>query len=237
MELNEAILKRLEKLERELERQNAYIEIQNIMGLYEILLVPQTMDRVAPETFAMWRDDVSMEVADKGVYCGPKGVQTLFADVMGHGEPEKDGIPDLRGAFYIHQLNTPMIEIAKDGQTAHGVWFSCGYETPFNIKMNRRQAKWCWGKYSAEFIKGKEGWRIWHLHWFRGFMVDFYRSWVDGYQEDIKDQTDRSQYQFIKPTTFHQPYSPYQEIMPVPRCPKPYETHKDSSWVYEDWVK
>lgn len=44
----------------ELERLRAVTEIQNIMGRYETLLAPQTMDRVAPEIFALWIDDTKI---------------------------------------------------------------------------------------------------------------------------------------------------------------------------------
>lgn len=237
MENNE-LLAKVNEMEHELGRLRAIVDITNIMGRYQTLLVPQTMDKVAPETFAMWMDDVSMEVSDRGVYVGPEAVQILFARLMGtENEPQINGVPDLRGAYYIHQMNTPMIEVAKDGETAHAVWHSCGLETPFNKEKNKRQAKWCWGKYSVEFIKGECGWRIWHMHWFRGFMNDYYSSWVDDFENDAKDTSNKEGIENILPTTYHRPYTPNEEIIPVPRNPKPYDTHTDSSWIYGDWLK
>jgi hypothetical protein len=231
-----SIYDKLEELQNSVERLQAVVEIQNIMGLYETLLLPQTMDRVAPETFAMWMDDVSMEVSDRGVFVGPEGVHALFTSFLGDNNPSKEGV-DLRGALDIHQLNTPMIEVAKDCKTAHAVWYSCGFETPFDKKLGKRVAKWCWGKYAAEFIKGDCGWRIWHMHWFRNFMNDYYKSWVDDYMNDKRDTTDKTRYSFIKPTTFYQPYNPNEVMIPVPRNPVPYDTHVNSDWIYGDWVK
>lgn len=234
----EHLFQELNEMRCQMARLQSVIDIHNLMGRYETLLVPQTMHRVAPEVFAMWMDDVSMEVSDRGVYVGPEGVNTLFSTLMGPDcEPHNaDGSPDLRGALYLHHINTPMIEVAADNQTAHAVWYSSGVETPFNRKTGKRQARWCWGKYSVEFIRGDCGWRIWHMHWFRGFMNDYYASWVDDYQNDTKDQTDRREYPFIHPTTFHRPYDPNQDVVPVPRNPEPYETHHDSLWIYGDWL-
>lgn len=234
----EKLLERFDAMQQELERLQSIIDIQNLMGRYETLLVPQTMDRVASEVFAMWRDDVSMEVADRGVFVGPEGVDTLFSTLMGpQNEPRnQDGSPDLRGALYLHHINTPMIEVAGDNQTAHAVWYSSGVETPFDLKSGNRQARWCWGKYSVEFIRGDCGWRIWHMHWFRGFMNDYYASWVDDYKNDTKDKNCKNEYPFILSTTFHRPYSPDQEVLPLPRNPEPYATHVDSGWIYGDWL-
>ena len=43
----DAMFERIQQLEQKVERLNAVVEIQNLMGRYETLLVPQTMDRVA----------------------------------------------------------------------------------------------------------------------------------------------------------------------------------------------
>lgn len=235
---NFEMMKKIAELQNQVDRLQSVLEIQNLMGRYETLLVPQTMDRVAPEVFAMWRDDVSMEVSDRGVFVGPDSVNRLFAEYMGlSNEPQVDGKADLRGALYLHHINTPMIEIAGDGQTAHAVWYSSGLETPFNKETGKRQAKWCWGKYSVEFIRGEGGWRIWHMHWFRGFMNDYYKSWVDDYQNDAKAERVQDPKDNILPTTYHRPYTPEKDVLPVPRNPEPYDTHVDSNWIYADWLK
>jgi hypothetical protein len=234
----EAITKRLDQMQREMDRLSAVVEIQNIMGRYEVLLAPQTMDRVAPETFALWMDDVSMEVSGFGVFVGKDALKALFTVLMGPmNEPSLDGRPDLRGAMYMHHINTPMIEVAMDGLTAHAVWFSSGVETPFNKEKGKRQAKWCWGKYAADLLKGERGWKIWHLHWFRGFMNDYYSSWADEYETNPQFSAACERFDSVRPTTYHMPYSPEREMLPVPCCPDPYQTHTGSDWPLGDWVK
>ena len=235
----ENVLERLQTMEHEIARLNAVVEIQNLMGRYETLLVPQTMNRVADEIFATWMDDVSMEVSDRGVFQGIEAVRYLFSVCMGaDNEPQLDGVPDLRGAMYLHHINTPMIEVAQDCNTAHAVWYSSGLETPFDKTLQCRKAKWCWGKYSVEFIRGECGWRVWHMHWFRGFMNDYERSWVEDFKNDAKDTTDREKLGVrVLPTTFHRPYDPNQEVLPVPRNPEPNQTHKNSDWIYDHWLE
>lgn len=234
----EQLTLKMDAMQHEIERLSAVVDIQNIMGRYEVLLAPQTMDRVAPETFAVWMDDVSMEVSGFGVFVGADALTALFTVQMGpQNEPSLNGQPDLRGAMYLHHINTPMIEVAKDGLTAHAVWFSSGVETPFNKEKGKRQAKWCWGKYSADFIKGEQGWRIWHLHWFRGFMHDYYSSWVDEHESHPQFSAACERFDFVRPTTYHMPYSPKREMLPLPRCPEPYETHESGDWAFGDWLK
>ena len=235
----ERLSQQMEDMQRELRRLQAVVEIQNIMARYEALLVPQTMDRVGPETFAMWREDVSMEVSGMGVFEGPKALTLLFTELMGPGnEPRRDdGTPNLEGAMYMHHVNTPAIQVAGDGRTAHCVWFSSGVETPFNKETGSRQAKWCWGKYAADFILGDCGWRIWHLHWFRGFMHDYHASWVEEYEREPRTSVACERFDFVKPTTYHRPYSPHREILPVPCSPDPYETHDGGDWALGDWLK
>ena len=234
----DSILERIQELEQKVERLNAVVEIQNLMGRYETLLVPQTMDRVADEVFASWMEDVSMEVSDRGVFVGIDAVRHLFSICMGPcNEPQINGAPDFRGALYLHHINTPMIEVAEDCKTAHAVWYSSGVETPYDKTAECRMAKWCWGKYSVEFIRGDCGWRIWHMHWFRGFMNNYGKSWVEDYANDTRDTTDREKLGVrVLPTTFHRPYNPHLDVIPVPRNPEPYQTHEDSSWIYGHWL-
>lgn len=234
----ELIQKQMDDMRRELERLRAVTAIQNIMGRYEALLAPQTMERVAPETFALWMDDVSMEVSGIGVFVGAEALTTLFTVLMGPGnEPKReDGAPDLRGAMYMHHVNTPMIEVAGDGRTAHAVWFSSGVETPFNAELGKRQAKWCWGKYSADLILGEQGWRLWHLHWFRGFMNDFHKSWVDEYEKAPQCSAALGKFDFVRPTTYHSPYGPDREVLPVPVAPDAYQTHTGGDWPLGEWA-
>lgn len=66
------------------------------------------------------------------------------------------------GIFVMHTLSTPIIEIAGDGQTAKGVWY-----TPGAIGMVDDKGKlagdWLWERYAVDFIKENGQWRFWHI--------------------------------------------------------------------------
>lgn len=232
----EKLTQQLEKMQHEIDRLKAVNEIQNVMGRYEILLTGRTTHRVASEVFAMWMPDVSMEFSGNGIFTGPEAVNWMFS-VMLSPEKKPDGSPNYEGALFVHHLDTPVIEVAADGKTAHCVWFSVGLESPYDKETGKRKSQWCFGKYSAEFIKGDCGWRIWHLHWFRTFLQDYCKSWTDSYEEDSPINVMCGRHENVLPTTYHQPYHPHKEMLPVPCCPDPYETHTDSSWILGEWVK
>ncbi len=233
----ELLTQQVAQLRHEIDRMKAVNEIQNIMGRYEILLTGRTMDRVADEVFAMWMPDVSMEVSGNGVFSGPEAVRWMFEDMLGPKEGA-EAETAYQGALFIHHVDTPVIQVAEDGQTAHCTFFSVGLESPQDPKTGKRRSQWCFGKYSAEFIKGECGWRIWHLHWFRSFLQDYYKGWTESYEEESPiNVAVGTKPVKVLPTTYHQPYHPHKEMLPVPCCPDPYTTHVDSSWVLGPWAK
>lgn len=80
-------------------------------------------------------------------------------------DPSKAGV----GIFVMHTLSTPVIEIAGDGQTAKGVWY-----TPGAIGMVDKKGKltgdWLWERYGVDFIKENGQWRFWHIVVFTDFL-------------------------------------------------------------------
>ena len=139
-EQNPEIEKEVELLEYEVERLWAINDIENLVGKYTILHTPKTFNRI-PELFALKQPDVSAEIADWGVYIGAQQIKNLYEKL--HEMP-------LVGTMFEHYFTTPMIQIAADGKTAKGVWFSPGHKT--NYREGELQAYWCWGKYGADFI-------------------------------------------------------------------------------------
>ena len=65
--------------------------------------------------------------------------------------PENIGIG---GGYGMHTNLTPVIEIAGDGKTAKGVWFSLG------LNGNDMASP---EKYAADFVKEDGEWKIWHF--------------------------------------------------------------------------
>lgn len=73
------------------------------------------------------------------------------------------------GIFVIHTLSTPIIEIAGDGQTAKGVWYTPGAIGGTDAK-GKLTGNWLWERYAVDFIKENGQWRFWHILVFTDFL-------------------------------------------------------------------
>jgi hypothetical protein len=207
---------RPEAIQLELHRLRAVTEIQNLMGTYTVNHLPKNMhDHI--ELFAMEFDDVSVEVGDRGVYVGPEALRTLFGVQFQM---------DLKGNLLIHYLATPMIEVAGDGKTAKGVWRSPGIEAVVSRDTGHPEALWSFGAYACDFIHVGGRWKIWHLHWFRTVKSSFAKGWVEDLSMAFGAAPPAPT---LKPTTYHNPYTPQSIQASVPPCPKPYAT-----WTEDD---
>lgn len=227
---------------KEIEKQKILQECTKVFSMYEAVHIPSLMCRTAEEVFALWRDDVSMEVSDWGIFRGPEAVKFLFEDIM---------LEDQIGTIMEHHLDTPYVEVAGDLKTAKATWWSSGMESVFDpartdLKETQAKCVWSWGKYAVDFIQNPETgiWRIWHLKWFRTFRVNYYKSWIDDWKQmNISDgfpkgkALEAMEAAGIKKgdTTFHRPYRVDAMRHPFPWPPKPYETYNgDFQWWYND---
>lgn len=73
------------------------------------------------------------------------------------------------GQLLLHVTTTAIIEVAEDGQTAKGFWYSPGM-----IAETGQNANSIWEAYGCDFVKEDGEWKIWHLHMFTDFMGSFY---------------------------------------------------------------
>ena len=84
--MSDDIRAELDRLRHEMDRLRAVTDIQNLMGTYTVNHIPKNMhDHV--ELFAMEREDVSVEVGDRGLYVGPDAVRALFGELL-HVAPD-----------------------------------------------------------------------------------------------------------------------------------------------------
>jgi len=89
-----------------------------------------------------------------------------------------DGLPkDKTGILWVHNMSTPVIEIAGDGKTAKGVWFSAG--TVSGSMGGTPMAAWTSEKYGIDFVKENGKWKIWHLHTFVDYYTPTDKRWID----------------------------------------------------------
>jgi len=78
---------------------------------------------------------------------------------------------DIGGEFAMHTSTTPIIEVAGDGKTAKGIWYSPGMGLMPHVQGQSVQVGgvFFWEKYAGDFIKENGVWKIWHL----GMYYDF----------------------------------------------------------------
>jgi hypothetical protein len=77
-------------------------------------------------------------------------------------------VPENIGAgneYVVHMLTTPIIEIAGDGKTAKGIWYTPGIAMRVVIKDGKAETggTWMFEKYAVDFAKEDGKWKIWHM--------------------------------------------------------------------------
>ena len=97
-------------------------------------------------------------------YCQQNGI-----DVSGWTDEEILEVYGGVGQLLLHVTTTAIIEVAADGKTARGFWYSPGM-----IKETGSNASAMWEAYGADFVKEEGGWKIWHLHMYTDFGGSFF---------------------------------------------------------------
>lgn len=66
------------------------------------------------------------------------------------------------GCMVNHPVSTGLVELAGDGKTAKGLFYSIAQETTAQPD-GTATALWMPGKVAFDFVKEADGWKIWHL--------------------------------------------------------------------------
>jgi hypothetical protein len=82
--------------------------------------------------------------------------------------PEIQNVPEnlgIGGEWASHLQTTSIIEVAGDGKTAKGIWYSPGLRMSAQVRDGKvsKSAGWFWEKYGADFVKEDGEWKIWHI--------------------------------------------------------------------------
>lgn len=91
-----------------------------------------------------------------GYYVGMDAIRAYYVDK--HAADLGDGI----GTMNAHPISTGLVELAGDGLTAKGLWYSIGQDTKPNGD-GTALAMWNTGKVAIDFIKEGDAWKIWHI--------------------------------------------------------------------------
>lgn len=233
-----SVEERLAALEQRAEAADAWRECLALVVKYETWHHYMTAERKL-ELFALTMPDVCMTVSCWGSYVGKEALEYLFGTVF------KSSPNEGRGSMWIHCVDSPIIEVAKDGKTAKGLFFSPGAEAHWEPQNDGKvHSYWCWGRYSIDFIKENGVWKIWHMRWWRMFRNDFYKSWADAADETARKApfkgravVENTPHAEPVPIDFFQPYHPDKMTPVIPIHPEPYETWEEGSedWPYGEW--
>ena len=212
---------RIKKLEKQLDRFNDMHEIQMLMGKYATNHNQKNMHKT-PQFYAFSQPDVSVEIGDRGVFVGEKSIRMLYEQLF--------QVKNLEGNMLIHFLTNPMIEVAQDGKTAKGLWWSPGIEAVVLKEGEKPQAIWSFCKYPIDFYKENGVWKFWHYRVYRVAKCSYEKGWVEDQSWAFTGKLPNSPE--TQPITYHNPYTPTSIQEAIPACPEPYDTWKDSSWIF-----
>jgi SnoaL-like domain len=217
-----------EDMEKMVRRLSDVHEIQNLMGRYEFL----TTANLFTETVELFAKTVpqKIEIGPLGVWDGMDAAWRCFHGF--HNWTSKIGVP-IEGQMMQHTLATPVVEVAKDGQTAKGVWMSPGHEA--RVLGGKLTALWVWGTYGEDFIREEGGWKIRNHHVYLNIITPYDVPWTAEKPGDPGDIGDifppglPDEYKPNRPSTYAWMYSPQavMELVPVP--PDPHDSYDPST--------
>ena len=219
----EDLEKTVSTLKKEVERLSAAREIENLVNRYVNKLMACEFDSL-PEFFALKTPGLRLEIGPSGVFEGPEGIKKMY--VYAHN---KYFHPPSPGGLAQDYNASPVIEVAGDGQTAKGLWYSPGINTGRDSD-GKLVAEWFFEKRALDFVKEDGEWKIWHYHAYFIFVCPFYKSWADLPEDYLETSLMPwpEECKPDKPTTYHKPYSQKYVIEYVPKAPEPYETWEDT---------
>lgn len=170
MTLEEKIQLALENSQRALD----YFEIQKVWAAHGYCYRAQQQRYELENYWAKEHDDI-MYAHGTAAFEGRDVVMEYYAggnEKMNRGKLElmhklfpevelKDenlGIGDL----VVRLQTSPYIEIAKDGMTAKGLWYTLGYNIEPDVNGELDQMVLL-AKESVDFVRERDGWKIWHF--------------------------------------------------------------------------
>jgi len=226
-------------LEEKVQRLLDYVEIQNLMARRVFYSSAQKQWEELETCWAQEQPDVAYGHGNQWVV----GKESLWDYYGGMNERQRKGklkimselYPDVKeveenegiGDLILVPISTPCIEVAADGKTAKGVWFSHALNTeigpdgsPVALEM--------WGKWGADFIKENGKWKIWHFVMMGDYMVPKDQSWYDNMNKMMpRTIPEDPKCDFEGKVPYH-PYTNKTVPQLNPAPPEPYDTWDDS---------
>lgn len=218
--------------------------IKNLMGKYANCVI---LNREQDIYGLFWskQEDVTLMFND-GAYTGAEAVkayyaachdrnalvaklmQARFPEVLGgKSDEEIYGV----GPFKVKPMACPVIEVAGDGKTAKGLWFCQGAYN--EVETCGPVAHWTWGYFAADFVKGEDGWKIWHLQYLNDVDCICGQSWAGEQVKypDLPEFAPLGEFKYPEYSVkkeFRALYSADRPVTECPEIPQPYETFAET---------
>ena len=146
-------------------------DVEDVKSLMNRRVFLQTADLREEELRTMWVQEPEHQKtasygSNWGYYVGMDEIRKYYVDSHAAALEEQkkaNGAAEVNtGNMYAHPLTTGLVELAEDGETAKGLWYSIGNEAMAQADGTAR-VQWMLGKVAADFIREEDGWKIWHL--------------------------------------------------------------------------
>jgi hypothetical protein len=150
----------IEQLEKQITLLEDVQEIENLQRLYGYYFDNAMFNEVI-DLFS--ENTESVEVTDHGVFRGKEGLKRMYGRMMGAPRPG--------WMFFEVMQEQGVIEVAPDGRTARGRWYTPSFECrPFGGTIKQT---WQFGVYDNEYIKESGRWYFKKLHWNLTYWTSF----------------------------------------------------------------
>jgi len=216
-------------------------EIQNVMGMHQILGSPGgDHDREIELYWAQQTPGVTF-AHNRGIYTGIDTIRKYYGTgkgVANDPQGEQSGAPMMIGGagnMAFRMLTTPIIEIAGDGKTAKGFWYTPGFQS--TIMNGQGNAIWSYEKYAIDFVREDGKWKIWHFRVNNDWEVPMGKDLAQFVLERARNNEQmptpppprEDLAKDYKDTVFNEAYSADKMPNPMnPRPPEPYCTFSDT---------
>ena len=146
-------------------------DVEDVKSLMNRRVFLQTADLREEELRTMWVQEPEHQKtasygSNWGYYVGMDEIRKYYVDSHAAALEEQkkaNGAAEVNtGNMYAHPLTTGLVELAEDGETAKGLWYSIGNEAMAQADGTAR-VQWMLGKVAADFIREEDGWKIWHI--------------------------------------------------------------------------
>jgi hypothetical protein len=225
-------------LEKKVQLVLDYMEIQNVMAKHVYYYNAQ---KQYEELDDIWSKAPDITYGHNGGFkVGQESVRNYYGgmndrqrkkklEIMSRLHPEVENVKENEGIgdLVMMPVQTPCIEVAGDGKTAKGVWFSHGMN--FEVGADGKPVAYSfWGKIGVDFIKEDGKWKIWHLVGYGDVMWRRDQNWVDSINPPLERTVDEGEFWDKAKKPPYQTYSPTTLPQYDPKPPEPYETWDES---------